>query len=51
MSIQDKKSYLLHLIKMMMSDGRYYAIELHVIEVLARRIEISPMQLIAFISR
>jgi len=48
-SIEDKKRYLLHLIRMMMSDGRYYAVELHVIEALARRIEVSPMQLIAFI--
>lgn len=48
-SDEDKKRYLLHLIRMMMSDGKYYAIELHVIEVLARRIEISPLQLISFI--
>lgn len=46
---EDKKRYLLHLIRMMMSDGKYYAVELHVIEVLARRIDISPLQLISFI--
>lgn len=45
---EDKKRYLLHLIRMMMSDGKYYAIELHVIEVLAHRIDISPLQLISF---
>ena len=48
-SVEDKKRYLLHLIRMMMSDGKYYAIELHVIEVLARRIDILPLQLISFI--
>lgn len=48
-SVEDKKRYLLHLIRMMMSDGKYYAIELHVIEVLARRIGILPLQLISFI--
>lgn len=48
-SDEDKKRYLLHLIRMMMSDGKYYAIELHVIEVLAHRIDISPLQLISFI--
>ena len=46
---EDKKRYLLHLIRMMMSDGKYYAIELHVISVIANRIGILPMQLIAFI--
>ena len=48
-SVEDKKRYLLHLIRMMMSDGKYYGIELHVIEVLACRIDISPLQLISFI--
>ena len=46
---EDKKRYLLHLIRMMMSDGKYYAVELHVIEVLARKIEVSPLQLISFV--
>jgi len=48
-SVEEKKRYLLHLIRMMMSDGKYYAVELHVIEVLARKIEVSPLQLISFI--
>ena len=48
-SFEDKKRYLLHLIRMMMSDGKYYAIELHVIEVIAQRIGIAPMRLIALI--
>jgi len=48
-SVEDKKRYLLHLIRMMMADGKYYAIELHVIEVLTRKIDVSPLQLISFI--
>lgn len=48
-SDEEKKSYLLHLIRMMMADGKFYAIELHVIEVIARRIGITPLQLISFI--
>ena len=48
-SVEDKKRYLLHLIRMMMSDGKYYAIELHVIAVISRRIDILPLQLISFI--
>ena len=48
-TLEDKKRYLLHLIRMMMSDGKYYAIELHVITVISRRIDILPLQLISFI--
>ena len=48
-TLEDKKRYLLHLIRMMMSDGKYYAIELHVIAVISWRIDISPLQLISFI--
>ncbi len=48
-TLEDKKRYLLHLIRMMMSDGKYYAIELHVIDVIASRIGITPMQLLSFI--
>ena len=46
---EDKKRYLLHLVRMMMSDGRYLAIELHVIQVLSDKIGVTPMQLILFI--
>lgn len=45
---EDKKRYLLHLIRMMMSDGKYLAIELHVIQVLAGKIGVSPMQLLSW---
>lgn len=48
-SDDEKKRYLLHLIRLMMADGKYYALELHVIEVIARRIGITPLQLISFI--
>ena len=48
-TLEDKKRYLLHLIRMMMSDGKYYAIELHVVAVISRRIDILPLQLISFI--
>ena len=34
---------------MMMSDGKYCAIELHVIQVIASKIEVTPMQLLSFI--
>jgi len=48
-SMEEKKRYLLQLVKIMMADGKYYALEIHVIEVLARKIEVSPLQLLSFI--
>ena len=43
-SMEEKKRYLLQLVKIMMADGKYYALEIHVIEVLARKIEVSPLR-------
>lgn len=48
-SDEDKKRYLLHLIRTMMVDKKYYALELHVIEVIAKNIGVSPMLLLSFI--
>jgi len=48
-SMEEKKRYLLQLVRIMMADGKYYALEIHVIEVLARKIEVSPLQLLSFI--
>ena len=48
-SYDEKKKYLLHLIKMMSSDGKYPTLELHMIEVIAKRIDIKPVQILAFV--
>ena len=48
-SIEEKKRYLLHLIRMMSADGKFPSLELHVIEVIAKRLEINPMQLLSFV--
>ena len=48
-STDEKKRYLLHLIRMMSVDGKFPDLELHVIEVIARRLEIQPMQLLSFV--
>ena len=48
-SIEEKKRYLLHLIRMMSADGKYPSLELHIIEVISKRLEINPMQLLSFI--
>lgn len=48
-STDEKKRYLLHLIKMMSADGRFPSIELHIIEVVAKKQEVNSMQLLSFV--
>lgn len=48
-SVEEKKKYLLHLIRMMSADGKYPSLELHVIEVIAKRLDITPMQVLSFV--
>ena len=49
LSTDDKKRYLLHLIKMMSADGRFPSIELHMIEVVAKKLEVNSMHLLSFV--
>lgn len=48
-SQEEKKRYLLHLIRMMAADGKFPTIELHVIEIIAKRIGITPIQILSFV--
>ena len=48
-TLEEKKVYLLHLVRMMCADGHYNTLELHVIEVIAKRLDISPLQLLSFV--
>lgn len=48
-SVEEKKRYLLHLIRMMSADGKFPSLELHVIEVIAKRLEITPTQILSFV--
>lgn len=48
-TVDEKKMYLLHLIRLMMVDGSYSALELHVIGAIAKGIEVTPLQLLSFI--
>jgi len=48
-STEEKKRYLLHLIRMMSVDGKYPSLELHIIEVIAKKLEVNPMQLLSFV--
>ena len=48
-SHEEKKRYLLHLVRMMAADGKFPTIELHVIEIIAKEIGITPIQILSFI--
>ena len=48
-TIEEKKDYILHLIEVMSSDDDYPALEIHVIEFIAKKIGISPMQILSFV--
>lgn len=48
-SVDEKKKYLLHLIRMMSVDGKYPSLELHIIEIVAKKIGISRVQILSFV--
>lgn len=48
-TLEEKKKYLLHLIRIMAADGKFPSIELHVIEIIAKRIGITPIQILSFV--
>lgn len=48
-TLEEKKKYLLYLIKVMSVDKAYPMLELHIIEIIAKKLGISSIQLISFI--
>ena len=48
-SVGETKRYLLHLVKMMSADGKYRSLELRVIGIIAKKLEVSPVMLLSFI--
>jgi uncharacterized tellurite resistance protein B-like protein len=46
---EDKKRYLLNLIRVMSADKNYYPLEMHIIEILAKKIGIPPLKLVLFL--
>lgn len=48
-TLEEKKEYILHLIEVMSSDDDYPMLEIHVIEFIAKKLNISPMQILSFI--
>lgn len=48
-TLEEKKKYLLYLIKVMSVDKDYPLLELHIIEIIAKKIGISQIQIISFV--
>ena len=46
---EDKKRYLLNLIRVMSADKNYYPLEMHIVEILAKKIGIPPLKLVLFL--
>ena len=46
---EDKKRHLLNLIRVMSADKNYYPLEMHIIEILAKKIGIPPLKLVLFL--
>lgn len=48
-TLEEKKEYILHLIEVMSSDDDYPMLEIHIIEFIAKKLNIYPMQILSFI--
>ena len=48
-TLEEKKNYLIHLIRVMAVDGNYPSLEMHLIEIIAKEIGVSRMQIISFV--
>ena len=49
LSMEDKKAYLLQMIRMMSADGVFSPLELHVIEIIAKKICVTPNHILLFV--
>lgn len=48
-SIEKKKRYLLHLVRVMCADGNYHPLELNVIGIVAKKLDVTPILLLSFV--
>ena len=48
-TLEEKKNYLMHLIRVMSADNIYPSMEMHIIEMIAKEIGVSRWQLISFV--
>lgn len=48
-TFEEKKNYLMHLIRVMSVDNNYPSMEMHIIEIIAKVIGVSRWQLISFV--
>lgn len=49
-TLEEKKNYLIHLISLMSVDKKYPSLEMHIIDIIAKKIGVSHMQLMSFVA-
>lgn len=49
-TLEDKKHYLIHLIRLMSVDKKYPSLEMHIIDIIAKKIGVSHMLLMSFVA-
>lgn len=48
-TLDEKKRFLLHLVRVMSADKKYPELEMHIIEIIAKKLGLKPMQIVAFV--
>lgn len=49
-TLEEKKNYLIHLIRLMSVDKKYPSLEMHIIDIIAKKLGVSHMQLMSFVA-
>lgn len=49
-TLEEKKNYLIHLISLMSVDKKYPSLEMHIIDIIAKKLGVSHMQLMSFVA-
>ena len=48
-TLDEKKRFLLHLVRVMSADKKYPELEMHIIEIIAKKLGLKPLQIVAFV--
>ena len=48
-TLDEKKRFLLHLVRVMSADEKYPELEMHIIEIIAKKLGLNPLQIVAFV--
>ncbi len=48
-TLDEKKRFILHLVRVMSADEKYPELEMHIIEIIAKKLDLKPLQIVAFV--